>query len=206
MSTSVCGRCHRAVPGGPGRLLPPGSHRSGHARSTHPARQIRGLPGERAVVRAGGSGYCRLSSVKRSHGIRALSDRTGSLSCHTATRNARRLRRARKRETILETGGGHKKCRTPSLTSSAGQLHSLACRLPCWNETRSRKKQRQMAEKSPAELVKAIREAMGLTQEQFAAQFGVTVATVNRWENGSATPQPLAMKNLRELVEQHGLG
>ena len=41
-----------------------------------------------------------------------------------------------------------------------------------------------MTEKSPAELVKAIRKAMGLTQEQFAAQFGVTVATVNRWENG----------------------
>lgn len=62
-----------------------------------------------------------------------------------------------------------------------------------------------MTEKSPAELVKAIREAMGLTQEQFAAQFGVTVATVNRWENGRAAPQPLAMKNLKTLAEQYGL-
>ncbi|MFC1601293.1 helix-turn-helix domain-containing protein [Candidatus Sumerlaeota bacterium] len=62
-----------------------------------------------------------------------------------------------------------------------------------------------MAEKSPAELVKEIRDAMGLTQEQFAAQFGVTVATVNRWENGRAVPQPLAMKNLKELAERHGI-
>ena len=62
-----------------------------------------------------------------------------------------------------------------------------------------------MTGKSPAELVKAIREEMGLTQEQFAAQFGVTVATVNRWENGRAIPQPLAMKNLKEWAEKHGL-
>ena len=62
-----------------------------------------------------------------------------------------------------------------------------------------------MTEKSPAELVKSIREAMGLTQEQFAAQFGVTVATINRWENGRAIPQPLAMKNLREWAGNQGL-
>ncbi len=63
-----------------------------------------------------------------------------------------------------------------------------------------------MTEKSPAELVKAIRKAMGLTQEQFAAQFGVTVATVNRWENGRALPQPLAMKNLKEWADKHEVG
>lgn len=63
-----------------------------------------------------------------------------------------------------------------------------------------------MTEKSPAELVKAIRKAMGLTQEQFAAQFGVTVATVNRWENGRALPQPLAMMNLKEWADKHEVG
>lgn len=61
-----------------------------------------------------------------------------------------------------------------------------------------------MEKESPAELVKAIRKAMGLTQEQFAAEFGVTVATVNRWENGRAAPQPLAMKHLNELRKKHG--
>jgi putative transcriptional regulator len=62
-----------------------------------------------------------------------------------------------------------------------------------------------MSEKSPPELVKAIREAAGLTQEQFASQFGVTVATVNRWENARAVPQPLAMKNLKEWARNHGV-
>ena len=62
-----------------------------------------------------------------------------------------------------------------------------------------------MTEKSPAELVKAIRKAMGLTQEQFAAQFGVTVATVNRWENGKHFPTPLVMEAIRAYCEKNGL-
>ncbi len=62
-----------------------------------------------------------------------------------------------------------------------------------------------MVEKSSAKLVKIIRDKMGLTQERFAAELGVTVATVNRWENSRAVPQPLAMKSLKELAEEHGL-
>ena len=53
--------------------------------------------------------------------------------------------------------------------------------------------------------MKQLREAMGLTQEQFAAKVGVTLATVNRWENGRAEPQPLAVKMMKALREQHGL-
>lgn len=59
-----------------------------------------------------------------------------------------------------------------------------------------------MGNENSAELVKEIRKAMKLTQEQFAAQFGVAVATVNRWENGRAKPQPLGMKNLKEWTEK----
>ncbi|MEH2251916.1 helix-turn-helix transcriptional regulator [Nostoc sp.] len=33
----------------------------------------------------------------------------------------------------------------------------------------------------------------GLTQEQFAAKLGVTYPTINRWENGRATPSPLVI-------------
>ena len=62
-----------------------------------------------------------------------------------------------------------------------------------------------MLGKNPAELVKAICESMGLAQKQFAAQFGVTVATVDRWENGRAVPQPLAMENLKQWARKHGL-
>ena len=55
-----------------------------------------------------------------------------------------------------------------------------------------------MTEKSPAELVKAIRKAMGLTQEQFAAQFGVTVATVNagKWTRTSSATRDEESKGM----------
>ena len=52
---------------------------------------------------------------------------------------------------------------------------------------------------SPAEVVKDLRKAIGLTQEQFAAKIGVTVSTVNRWEKGRSRPQPLAMKQIDAL-------
>jgi len=53
--------------------------------------------------------------------------------------------------------------------------------------------------KNPAKVVKDLRKAIGLTQEQFAAKIGVTVSTVNRWEQGKTKPQPLAMKQINAL-------
>ena len=47
--------------------------------------------------------------------------------------------------------------------------------------------------------LKNLRSALGLTQEQFAAKIGVTVSTVNRWENGKTKPQPLAMRRIAQL-------
>jgi len=44
--------------------------------------------------------------------------------------------------------------------------------------------------------------AVGLTQEQFAAQVGVTFSTVNRWENGRGAPSPLAMRRIQELCQE----
>ena len=41
-------------------------------------------------------------------------------------------------------------------------------------------------------LVRSLRSLCGLTQEQFAAKLGVTLVTVNRWENYRAKPMPLA--------------
>jgi len=34
-------------------------------------------------------------------------------------------------------------------------------------------------------LIRQLRERTGLCQEKFAAKFGVTLPTINRWENGS---------------------
>lgn len=49
-------------------------------------------------------------------------------------------------------------------------------------------------------LVRELRALCGLTQEQFAAKLGVTLVTVNRWENDRAKPMPLALRQLNALA------
>jgi DNA-binding transcriptional regulator YiaG len=51
-------------------------------------------------------------------------------------------------------------------------------------------------------LVLPLRELCGLTQEQFAARIGVTVVTVNRWENYRSKPMPLALRQLRAVLTE----
>ena len=55
-----------------------------------------------------------------------------------------------------------------------------------------------------AALIREIRGRLGLTQEKFAAKLGVTLPTINRWENGRAKPSPLALKQIEDLAR--GLG
>ena len=55
-----------------------------------------------------------------------------------------------------------------------------------------------------AALIREVRARLGLTQEKFAARLGVTLPTINRWENGRTKPSPLAIRNLRELVTGMG--
>ena len=63
-------------------------------------------------------------------------------------------------------------------------------------------------------LIRELRQEMGLTQEQFAAELGVVYPTINRWENGSTQPSPMAIKLVemkllevgncgQELLEKH---
>lgn len=56
----------------------------------------------------------------------------------------------------------------------------------------------------PAALIREVRTRLGLTQEKFAARLGVTLPTINRWENGRTKPSPLAIQNLRELIVSMG--
>lgn len=56
----------------------------------------------------------------------------------------------------------------------------------------------------PAALIREVRGRLGLTQEKFAARLGVTLPTINRWENGRTKPSPLAIRTLRELVAGMG--
>ena len=51
-------------------------------------------------------------------------------------------------------------------------------------------------------MVRELRAALGLTQEQFAAKIGVTYTTINRWENDRGRPSPLAMRQLENLQKK----
>ena len=55
-----------------------------------------------------------------------------------------------------------------------------------------------------AALIREVRARLGLTQEKFAARLGVTLPTINRWENGRTRPSPLAIQNLRGLIANMG--
>ena len=62
----------------------------------------------------------------------------------------------------------------------------------------------RMNQNELSEIIKELRAKLGLTQEQFAAEVGVTFSTVNRWENGRGTPSPLALRRIKELRKQVG--
>ena len=51
-------------------------------------------------------------------------------------------------------------------------------------------------------MIREVRTTLGLTQEQFAAKIGVTVTTVNRWENNKGKPYPLAIRQLEKLQKK----
>lgn len=61
-----------------------------------------------------------------------------------------------------------------------------------------------MGDRDFAALVKRLRERMGVTQEQFAQEVGVTFSTVNQWENGRRQPQPYLQRRLLEMEASHG--
>jgi putative transcriptional regulator len=63
------------------------------------------------------------------------------------------------------------------------------------NEAISHAKSEKVAVKifKPEEVdVSKLRRRMGMTQEQFAARFGFSVATLRHWERGDRTPQGAA--------------
>lgn len=51
-----------------------------------------------------------------------------------------------------------------------------------------------------AAIVANLRRRLGMTQEEFAHAIGVTVSTVNRWENGHIRPSRLARKAMERLA------
>ncbi len=66
------------------------------------------------------------------------------------------------------------------------------------------KKPLLMSQPQIGNLIREIRLATNLTQEQFASQLGVICTTINRWENGRTKPSPLALQKIEQLIEQMG--
>lgn len=50
--------------------------------------------------------------------------------------------------------------------------------------------------------IKAIREKLGLTQEEIARKLGVSWGTIARWEAGKSKPSKLARKALENLLKE----
>jgi transcriptional regulator with XRE-family HTH domain len=59
-----------------------------------------------------------------------------------------------------------------------------------------------MSQPMIGKLIREMRQLMGLTQKQLAAELGVVYLTINRWENGHVTPSPMAMKLLEQKLNQ----
>jgi len=53
--------------------------------------------------------------------------------------------------------------------------------------------------------ITALRQSLNMTQEEFAHAIGVTVSTVNRWENGHVEPSRLARKAMESLAHNVAL-
>jgi putative transcriptional regulator len=51
--------------------------------------------------------------------------------------------------------------------------------------------------------VKEVRQRVGMTQEQFAARFGFSVATLRHWERGDRSPAGPALVLLNVIARDH---
>jgi transcriptional regulator with XRE-family HTH domain len=54
-----------------------------------------------------------------------------------------------------------------------------------------------------AKTIKALRQAMLLSQEEMAEKLGVSFATVNRWENGKHEPTYKAKRSIAALCKKY---
>lgn len=55
------------------------------------------------------------------------------------------------------------------------------------------------------EIVKTVRIALGITQEQLARDLNISFSTINRWENGRTIPSKLARMRLVEYCSQQNV-
>ena len=55
------------------------------------------------------------------------------------------------------------------------------------------------------DLIKAIRSAANMNQEQFASALGTTPLSINRWENGKTLPNRMAQTQLYNFCKEHNI-
>jgi transcriptional regulator with XRE-family HTH domain len=55
------------------------------------------------------------------------------------------------------------------------------------------------------DLIKAIRSAANMNQEQFASALGTTPLSINRWENGKTLPNRMAQTQLYNFCKEHAV-
>jgi transcriptional regulator with XRE-family HTH domain len=53
-------------------------------------------------------------------------------------------------------------------------------------------------------LIRTLRQRLGMTQEEFAREVGVTFSTINRWENAHTEPNRLAWRAIAGLARSRG--
>lgn len=53
--------------------------------------------------------------------------------------------------------------------------------------------------------IAALRKALQLTQRELAARLEVSECTLQRWENGTQNPSPMAWRVIRELAQKAGM-
>lgn len=58
---------------------------------------------------------------------------------------------------------------------------------------------------SLSENLKLTRQKLFMSQEDFASTIHVSVATINRWENGRSKPNLTAMKNIKAFCRDNNL-
>lgn len=51
-------------------------------------------------------------------------------------------------------------------------------------------------------LLRSIRQQLGLSQEELAQRLGVSFTSVNRWENGQTKPSKLARRQIEALCRE----
>lgn len=53
-----------------------------------------------------------------------------------------------------------------------------------------------------SQIIKRLRNKLGVSQEELARKIGVSYATLHRWENSKAKPSRLARERLNEFIEE----